>query len=217
MNKPSGGDESLRKSIEAAFNDRAENEFELALGRFIIAFADAEAELYKVLIQYSQVTNPVARAIFSGTRAKAMIDFIRSIAHNSAIPADRRDDLEHVFSQLAAINTMRDHLVHHVSESYAYDNPKKRIVANTRASRYGNAKGFEIGADTINAMTWDLYGISNHLNMHWGPREGPFRPWRENPEDQAPTPWAYKPPAPISSWEEVPSNKRSTKVQHGDS
>jgi hypothetical protein len=198
-------EESLIKEVEAAFESRSEDaSFELALGRFIIAFADAEAELHKVLVQYSQVSDPVARALFSGTRAKGMIDFIRSIAHNSAMPTDRRDDLEYVFGQLAAINTMRDHLVHHTSDSYSFDDPKKRIVANTRASRYGNAKGYEIGADTINAMTWDLYAISNHLNMHCGRREGPFRPWRENPEDQTPTPWAYKSPNPIPSWEKTP-------------
>lgn len=212
MKTPPKRDDSLRKNIEAAFEARAEDvKFECALGRFIIAFADAEAELYKVLVQYSQVTHPVARALFSGTRAKGMMDFIRSIAHNTAMPSDRREDLEHVFIQFTAINTMRDHLVHHTSDSYSFDDPKKRIVANTRASRYGNAKGYEIGSDTIDAMTWDLYGISNHLNMHWGPREGLFRPWRENPEDQAPTSWAYKSPNPIPSWEKAPFSEQVSK------
>ncbi len=213
MNAPPKPDDSLRKDIEAAFEARAEDEnFERALGRFIIAFADAESELHKVLVQYSQVSDPIARALFSGTRAKGMIDFIRSIAHNSAMPADRRGDLEHVFAQLSTINTMRDHLVHHASDSYSFDDPKKRIVANTRASRYGNAKGYEIGTDTIDAMTWDLYGISNHLNMHWGPRDGPFRPWRENPEDEKPTAWAYKPLDPIPPWEKAPPSKQPPKV-----
>ena len=134
-----------------------------------------------------------------------MMDFIRSVAHNTAMAADRKEDLEYVFSQLSAINTMRDHLVHHTSDSYSFDNPKKRIVANRRASRYGNTKGYEVGVETIDAMTWDLYGISNHLNMHWGPRQGPFTPWRENPEDPDPTAWTYKPPQPIPSWEASPT------------
>jgi hypothetical protein len=212
MNTPPKRNNSLRNDIEAAFEARGDDEnFERALGRFIIAFADAESELHKVLVQYSQVTDPISRALFSGTRAKGMIDFIRSIAHNSAMSADRRDDLEHVFVQFAAINTMRDHIVHHASDSYSCDDPKKRIVANTRASRYGNAKGYEIGTDTIDTMTWDLYGISNHLNMHWGPRQGPFRPWRENPEDDGPTAWAYKSLDPIPPWEKTPSNKQLPK------
>src|SRR5688500_3306553 len=118
-------EESLSKDIRAAFEARSgDTSFELALGRFIIAFADAEAELHRVLIHYSQVSDAVARALFSGTRAKGMIDFIRSIAHNSEMPAERREDLEHVFGQLAAINTMRDHLVHHASDSYSFKDPK---------------------------------------------------------------------------------------------
>jgi hypothetical protein len=197
----------LQSAIAAT--TRTEDEpFQKALGRFIVAFADAEAELYRVLVNYSGVSDPVARALFSGTRARSMIDFIRSIAHNTAMSADRRDDLEHVFVQLTAINAMRDHLVHYSSDSYSFNDPKRRIVANTRASRYGNAKGYEVGADTIDAMTWDLYGIANHLNMHWGNREGAFQPWRENPEDQSPTSWAYSPPQPIPSWEKKPTSPR---------
>ena len=197
---------SLRERVEDAFTAREQDGlFERALGRFMIAWADTEAELYRVLVQYAQVNDPVARALFSGTRAKAMMDFIRSIAHNTAMARDRKEDLEYVFSQLSAINTMRDHLAHHASDSYSFDNPKKRIVANTRASRYGNAKGYEVGVETIEAMTWDLYGISNHLNMHWGPRQEPFIPWRENSEDLRPTIWTYKVLQPIPSWEPSPA------------
>ena len=210
MTKSNDPDNSVRRRIEAAFTAREEDQsFERALGRFMIAWADAEAELYRVLVYYSQVSDPVARALFSGTRAKGMMDFIKSIAHNTALASDRREDLEYVFSQMSTINAMRDHVVHHASDSYSYDDPKKRIVANTRASRYGNAKGYEVGVEAIDTMTWDLYGIANHLNMHWGPREGNFRPWRENYEDQAPTPWAYKPLQPIASWEQSPSNPKS--------
>ena len=197
---------SLRQDIEAAFLARSQDaDFERALGRFIIAFADAEAELYEVLVSYSNTDGPVARALFSGARAKGMIDFIRSIAHNTAMSAERKTDLEYIFAQLTAINSMRDHLVHHASNSYSFSDPLKRIVANKRASRYGNAKGYELGTNTIDAMTFDLYRIANHLNMHWGLREGPFSPWRENPGDASPIPWAYTPPQPVPRWETAPN------------
>ena len=198
----------LSSSVEAAFAAPSEVErFESSLGRFIVAFADCEAELRRVLVQYAQVSDPVARAIFSGTRAKAMMDFIKNIAHNTAMLRERREDLEYVFAQLSAINTMRDHIVHHVSDSYSFNDLGRRVVANTRASRYGNARAYVISAETIDAMTWDLYGILNHLNMHWGPRTGAFTQWRENPEDQAPTAWAYTAPNPITSWEHPPSSR----------
>ena len=180
--------------------------FQLALGRFMIAWADAELELYRVLISYSGVTNPVARAIFSGTRAKAMMDFIRNIIHNTQLLGVRKADLDHVFPQMAAINTMRDHLAHHASDSYSFPkgDPFTRVIANVRSSRYGNNVGFEISSETINAMTWDLYGIANHLNMHHGSRTEPFTPWRENPEFDVPTAWLYTPPQPIQKWEQFP-------------
>lgn len=180
--------------------------FERALGRFMIAWADAESELYRTLVAYSGVTNAVARAIFSGSRAKAMMDFIKSIAHNTQMAAERKLDLDHVFPQMTAINTMRDHLAHHASDSYSYpkDDPFTRVVANRRSSRFGNNTGYELSADTLNAMTWDLYGIANHLNMHHGPRARAFTTWRENSEFDVPTAWLYTPPQPIKKWEQFP-------------
>ena len=186
----------------------AQEKFEKALGRFIIAWTDAETELYQVLLSYSNVSHAVGRALFSGTRARSMIDFIRSIAHNTAMDYDRKEDLEYVFAQMVIINTMRDHLVHYTSSSYSYrtEEPQKRVVANTRASRYGKAIGYEISAETIEKMTRDLYGIANHLNMHWGPRPGSFQAWRVNPEGSELLPWSYKPPQPIPAWEKTPSH-----------
>lgn len=187
--------------------------FELSLGRFVIAWADAELELYRVLIHYSNVSNAVARAIFSGTRAKGMIDFIRSIAHNGAIDQDRRTDLEHVFAQMVVINTMRDHVLHHVSDNFSFGDPSSRIVANSRTSRIGNANGYEIGPKTLDNMTWDLYAIANHLNMHWGPRKDPFQPWREDDQRGPPTAWLYRPLQPIQKWEATPPNPQSPQTR----
>jgi hypothetical protein len=182
-------------------------DFEGALGAFVIAWADAESELYKVLVQYAQVSDAVARAIFSGTRAKIMMDFIKSIAHNTNMGADRLDDLEYVFAQMAAINTMRDKLVHNLSDGYSYpkDKPLRRVLTNSsRASRYGKQFVHEVDTQTLIDMTMDTYAIHNHLNQHWGPRKEPFRPWRENRPDDPPTPWRYKSPQPIGDRDKSP-------------
>lgn len=61
---------SIRESVEDASTAREQdNLFERGLGRFMIAWSDTEAELYRVLVHYTQVSDPVARALFSGTRA----------------------------------------------------------------------------------------------------------------------------------------------------
>jgi len=68
----------------AAFHQLRDEEerFESALGRFVMTYADAEAELYQVLLRYAEVSDPVGRAIFSGMRASGMIDTLTSIASN---------------------------------------------------------------------------------------------------------------------------------------
>jgi len=197
------------EAIEAAWG--CDGDFHKAYGRFMIAWADAEAELYRVLKAYAKVSDAVARAIFSGTRAGVMIDFIRAIAHNTEMPEDRRSDLEHVFRQMREINSMRDTLAHHASDSYGIDQakPTDRLFTNSdRVSRYGNERIERISVETLNAMTEDLYGISNHLNMHWGPRTGPFRPWRENDKNDPPTPWLYKPLQSAPPHRKSPSGAR---------
>ena len=82
----------------------AQEKFEKALGRFIIAWTDAETELYQILLSYSNVSHAVGRALFSGTRARGMMDFIRSIAHNTAMDYDRKKDLEYVCNGLVFCN-----------------------------------------------------------------------------------------------------------------
>jgi len=172
-----------------------EDKYAQALGFLSIAWATAENELYRVLLHYSQVSDAVGRAIFSGIRASVMMDYIKSIAHNTQMEKVRLEDLEFVFEQMAAINKMRDRLIHFSMYSYSYpsSNPKQRLLTNeTRASRYGKAFQYLVEPETIENMIFDLHGISNHLNMHWGPRTGDFLAWEENPGEK--TRWTYPPP-----------------------
>ncbi len=174
-----------------------ENNYANALGHLTIAWASAEDELYRVLLKYALVSDAVGRAIFSGIRASVMMDFIRNIAHNTEMEKERIEDLEFVFMQMSAINTMRDRLVHFSTGSYSYpsSNPKQRVLTNhTRVSRYGKAFEHLVDPDTIDNMVVDLHTISNHLNQHWGPRDGSFRVWEENQGER--TTWLYKFPQP---------------------
>ena len=201
---------TLRETIAAAWDARVYDEdFHKAYGRFVIAWADAEAELYLVLKAYAKVSDAVARAVFSGARAGNMIDFIRAIAHNTEMAADRRTDLEHVFRQMTAIKSMRDRLAHHATEGYGIDPAKltDRLFTNSdRVSRYGNERTDRISAETLNAMTEDLYMISDHMIMHRGHRNGPF--WRDDDPNDPPPAWLYKPLQPVPPRHKTPSGPR---------
>lgn len=213
-------DKSIRDSFEdALMRCEQDDRYEMAMGRLMIAWADAERELYHVLIAYSGVTDAVARALFSGTRMKAMMDFIKSIDFNSPLPIDRSADLAHVFPQIGIINDIRNHLVHYSSSNYSYNyKDLARVVANGRSSRYGSVTGYEISPETIDQITQDLYAIANHLNMHHGRhRSGPFTPWREEDPADPPTPWLYKQLQPIAKWETSPDGARTSPLQQKSS
>lgn len=211
-------DKSARECVEDAFTAHEQDEnYERAFGQLMIAWADAEKEAYHVLIAYAGVTDAVARALFSGTRMKAITDFIKAIDFNAPLPIDRSADLAHVFTQIGLINDIRNHLVHYSSQSYSYNDPTHRVVANQRPSRYGNVTGYEVSPKIIDQITQDLYAIANHLNMHHGPRTGPFTPWRENDLADPPTPWLYKQLQPIKSWETIPEGAQESPLQQKSS
>ena len=220
MQEPAKEDDlSVRQAMkEACVLLEIDEIYERAFGQFLIAWADAEREMYHVLLAYSGVTTAVGRAIFSGVRMKAMMDYIRSIDNNAPLPLDRSTDLAHVFSQIGLINAIRDHLVHHSSQSYSYTKgTPARVVANTRASRFGNAQGYEVTPEVLEQLTQDLCAIANHLNTHHGPRSGPFTPWREGAPDDPPTPWLYKQLQPIDSWETPPEGALTSPLRQKSS
>lgn len=172
---------------------KAEAEYNIAVGQFVAAWADTETELYRVLIHYAGVSDAVGRAIFSGTRASAMASFLRAIAHNTRLGGAQIEDLDFVLSHLSAINTMRDRVIHFTSASFSFEseNPSNRVISNQhRVSRYGKHFVHIVSSETLDNMTYDLWGISNHLHHHHN-IQGEFRPWEENPGER--TTWRYRP------------------------
>ena len=133
--------------------------FASAIGELTLAWADVETVLYKLLQHYAGVSADVGRALFSGTRARQAITFIRAIADNTAMAASQRADLEEIFSQIASINETRDFVVHHVSGSeheFEDSNPQERLVTDwLRASRKRKAKRLYLGSATLSAMRDD--------------------------------------------------------------
>jgi hypothetical protein len=175
-----------------------EKRFELALGRFTIAFADAEHLVFEALVGYAKVSDKVGRAVFSGTRLKGMVDFIRAIAHNTEMAQKRFDDLDDVLAQLLKINTARDTILHHVTDFYLLheEDWSKRLVINERTSRIGKRSGHVVDAASLDDMTHDLKIVQIILRQHW--KRTRFR------RRDAPSPWLYKQLLPVPGLEESP-------------
>lgn len=168
------------------------------LGELTLAWSDVETVLYKVLKYYSGVSWPVAQAIFSGTRARQAINFVRAIADNEKIEPTRSKDLEEIFAQILAINTLRDFIVHNVNGSeqeFEDCDPTKRHVSDTlRVSRKSKAKSYLIGSETLAAMCADCIECCWRLHPHWDPLNTPFNPGSGRGERR---PWSFTPPNQI--------------------
>jgi hypothetical protein len=169
------------------------DKYYLALGKFIDAFSRAEAAVQVVLWQIADIENSVAKAIFSGTRTRIAIDYIRRIteAQNQAIPQHIQD----AFNHLNTINTTRDNIVH-FGASENDDGSiliSNRLIAHTEKS----LKEFPISHVLLYEMSSDLATITVRLISHFY-----GRPDDESDEDWAETlqiahaPFRYKPPQP---------------------
>lgn len=171
--------------------------FLIELGELTLAWSDVETVLFKLLKHYSGVSWPVAQALFSGTRARNAINFIRAIAENTDMEPQRLHDLEEIFIQVLSINSLRDFVVHNVdgSEQEFEDwDPGKRYVSDEfRVSRKSKAKTYLVGSETLAAMRDDCIECCWRLHPHWEPSNAPFQSGSGRGKRQA---WKFKPPTP---------------------
>jgi len=171
--------------------------FLVELGDLTLAWSDVETVLFKLLKHYSGVSWPVAQALFSGTRARNAINFIRAIAENTDMEPSRIQDFEEVFTQVLAINTLRDFVVHNVDGSeHEFEDwdPSKRYVSDAlRSSRKSKSKTYLVGSATLAGMRQDCVECCWRLHPHWDPKNSPFQPGSGRGKRE---PWQFKPPAP---------------------
>ena len=171
--------------------------FLVELGQLTLAWSDVETVLFKLLKHYAGVSWPVAQALFSGTRARGAINFIRAIADNTNMEPDRMRDLDEIFSQVLAINSLRDFVVHNVDGSEQVSeaaDPSTRYVTDAlRASRKSKSKTYLVGSSTIAAMREDCVECCWRLHPHWDVKNNPFEPGSGLGQRRV---WKFKPPTP---------------------
>jgi hypothetical protein len=189
--------------------------FEKMLGRLTICWADTEYSIYETLLHYARVSDPVGRALFSGDRAKPMIDMITAILENTNAPQARREDFAYVAAQIGAIQTLRDMLTHYVSSAWSsLGFAGKRLISNiARVKRKHNSLTYPVDSALIGHMCRDMRVIVTHLNRHRA--KGRFKPY--GPADTSA--WLYKFPQPAFRQAQTrpknPKQKRPRKSSRG--
>lgn len=158
--------------------------FYAALGQFMLGWADVERHLGEVLRRYASMSEPVARAILSGTRARTMMNFITAVADNTGASKARRDDLVFLFPKIAALNTQRDRIAHHgsfASPSIAPNSFKRRISNERRSSRMTNEFVQFVDSEEVHRLANECLQVCAALRCHTAP--GAFRRyyWQDRP------------------------------------
>lgn len=174
--------------------------FQTSIGALTLHWADLERVLRRTLRHYADVSPEVGRALFSGTRARAAMAQVNSIAHNVGMDADRVADLKEIFEAITSINTMRDFIVHHVDGSMIESNdtdPRKRKLSDEHsASRVGRGKTYWVSSAVVLDMCADIIECCWRLQAHWEPTNSPFQ--RGVGPTGVPQPWRYRPPQPAN-------------------
>jgi len=143
-----------------------------ALGRFVLAWADVEQCVSELIRHYARVPEPVARALFSGSRARTMLAQIAAIGENTRMAASRREDISFLTTKISALNTNRDRVVHFGSlRSHSLQGPSlRRKVSNEhRSSR--PAKHFVdfVGSEELDFFAGECLRICEALERHMKP------------------------------------------------
>jgi hypothetical protein len=184
--------------------------YQRTLGRFFLLWADAELAVYKVLVHYCGVSDAIGRAIFSGCRARVMIDYLKNIIHNTSMEEERASDIEYLTAQMNVINTVRDRIAHYGSAGMGLSVPTMEYSISNwqRVGKLG--AGFHTGVSVahIESMSLDLERIAYRLGLHWR-KNAPVRLGEDVPRD-GPT-WRYTPAPPSSPRSRNPATRQGPK------
>ena len=146
----------------------ASDEFSHELGRFIQLWSSVELALYKLVLFYAGIDEDVGRALLSGTRTKALIQALRTLSDTTErIPADRRQQVKTILSQIAVIGDARDEIVHNTTGGLLFGNgePKVHVSKVHRATRIDNATARLFTAEDLRSMIGDSRSIFKILQL----------------------------------------------------
>jgi hypothetical protein len=174
-------DELLQWFLEqgfAAVSHDEQQRFTMAIGRMVQVWTDLETSLHHCLRHYCGVSPKIARAIFSGTRARVMCDYLSNIAESIDIGAERKADFADLLPHIKAMNTMRDWIIHNASASEVVTSTRaetKRAISNKqRANRPDNAFTVMVDSALIETLNGDVIAACHRLHAHR--EKGTFKP-----------------------------------------
>jgi hypothetical protein len=142
------------------------------------------------LWHFAGVSTPTAQAVFSGTRIEGAMQFINRIADAQRWKKSKRNQIQHIFTQLGHLNKLRNEILHYGAWMLA---PGAWIVSNKEfAHMIERIRSIQISPETLREATADVENIQARLKaLVTGRRLS--RAVRQHA-------WRYKPPERLPAW-----------------
>lgn len=158
------------------------------LGQFVWLFSIVETNMKDLLWQQTKMHPQAARAVLSGVKIDTAMSLIRRLSDAEDWPKKKRSELEHVFRQLAIINSFRNDILH---QQWNIEG-RKITVSNALSvhipERYRETS---VSMSDLKRMIADLTWINFSLLYFWlGEDTRGFRGLLQR------KPWRYKPSQP---------------------
>ncbi len=124
-------------------------------------FSDIEATMQATLWHFAGVSTPTAQAVFSGTRIEGAMQFINRIADAQRWKKSKRNQIQHIFTQLGHLNKLRNEILHYGAWMLA---PGAWIVSNKEfAHMIERIRSIQISPETLREATADVENIQARL------------------------------------------------------
>ena len=113
------------------------------------------------LWHFAGVSTPTAQAVFSGTRIEGAMQFINRIADAQRWKKSKRNQIQHIFTQLGHLNKLRNEILHYGAWMLA---PGAWIVSNKEfAHMIERIRSIQISPETLREATADVENIQARL------------------------------------------------------
>lgn len=179
----------LYPNMNAMLKNEA-NYFE-ALGRFVDAFAEMETAMALTFWKFADVPRDIARAVFSGVRAKEAADQCRRIMEATGSTKKDFEDFKYLTDRLGLLNSARNDIIHYGAFSIGSDGA---YVTNAiKAHVEKKVTEFPVSPKILDQMRADAVKITFHLEYEYLGRAWPRSALARAALERAlQSPWQYK-------------------------
>lgn len=198
--------EQLVASDSVSLPSREEdNRYYAAVGRFIIAYAGAEAAVHLVARKLLQIRDDRARVVFGGMRIGDVVSRVRALLKLSKRSEKIKAEVEECLVQFDLIGTARDKIVHRLVD---FAGGKIRVSNIFTAKALVHYEQEELGLDDLFNLEFDCLAIYMRLSRVRTPK-------KQSPIDQVvyEMSWRYRPASPKAHKKQNPPKTKAHKPQ----